>query len=177
MVYGFAKQSRGHAKIYSEVGHGTTVRLYLPREDGTAAPSAPADEEVSVPSGNGETILLVEDDPQLRGIAMRMLSELGYRAIEAADGPAALRHLQEAGAAGSPVALLFTDLVLPAGGNGYQLAEAARERMPELKVLFTSGYSEEFVRRGGWSKSLDKLLTKPYRKQDLGMKLRSLLNA
>jgi CheY-like chemotaxis protein len=172
MVYGFAKQSQGHAKIYSEVGHGTTIRIYLPRE---IAPSSIGCEEcleTPVPKGRAETILVVEDDAKLRALAVRMLTDLGYRAIEAASANAALALA----GGGGPIELLFTDLMLPDGINGYALAEMVRDRRPDIRVLFTSGYSEEFVRSGRGTGPTDDLLTKPYRKQELGRKIRAVLD-
>ncbi|MBV9863431.1 MAG: response regulator [Alphaproteobacteria bacterium] len=171
MVYGFAKQSGGHVKIYSELGRGTTVKLYLPRSEPVRASASETRTRSALPRGNGETVLLVEDDAQLRNVALRMLSELGYQAIAAQDARSALECIEQAGS----VDLLFTDLVLPEGLDGHQLAEQARQANPQLKVLFTSGYSKEFVRRAHWNDSDHELLVKPYRKQELAEKIRCVL--
>jgi PleD family two-component response regulator len=124
MIYGFAKQSQGHAKIYSEVGHGTTVRLYLPRKAATAqSAAAPVRAELKR-TGGSEIILVVEDDADVRAFVVGQLGELGYRVIEAADGPQAQRILES----DQPIDLLFTDVVMPVGMTGRQLADAARRR-------------------------------------------------
>jgi PAS domain S-box-containing protein len=143
MIYGFAKQSGGHAKIYSEVGHGTTVRLYLPR----LANEAKSEAVAVVPShkGGGETILVVEDNPDVRRLVLRQLRDLGYEVIEAANGPEALKILDGDAA----IDLLFTDVVMPGGMTGRQLAEAAKTRRPGMRTLFTSGYTEDSILRLG----------------------------
>jgi PAS domain S-box-containing protein len=173
MIYGFAKQSRGHVKIYSEVGHGTTIRLYLPRagEQVGAEPRAapPARGE---PRG-GETILLVEDDAEVRALAATHLRELGYRVIEARDGREARAIL---GDAGTEIDLLFTDIVMPGGLTGRQLAEEARRRRPNLRALFTSGYTENAVVHHGRLDEGVIFLAKPYRRDDLAAKIRAALD-
>jgi PAS domain S-box-containing protein len=171
MVYGFTKQSGGHVKIYSEVGHGTTVRLYLPR---LSNPSAGADKTSAVAAhkGGGETILVVEDNPDVRRLVLRQLSDLGYDVIEAANGPQALKILDDR----DSIDLLFTDVVMPGGMTGRQLAEAAKGRRPNLKTLFTSGYTEDSILRLG---SLDpgvRVLSKPYRKHELAARIRETLD-
>jgi CheY-like chemotaxis protein len=171
MVYGFMKQSGGHVRIYSEVGHGTTVRLYLPPEPSAAAfineeSAAP----LRLPSGD-ETILVVEDDEQVRQLATGRLSALGYRVVECADGPSALAVLE----AGQPIDLLFTDVVMPGGMNGRELAEQARRRRPALKVLFTSGYAEAALTDRGAVDGAFQILTKPYSKSKLAEKIRATL--
>ena len=163
MVFGFIKQSGGHINIYSEVGVGTTVRLYLPRADaGAEAPSAPAPR--SVVRGRGETVLAVEDNPNLRRVVVRQLTEIGYRVIEAEDARAALELLRQ-----EPVAVLFTDVILPGGTSGYALARHALARWPDLKVVLTSGFPENRIANGGNGSSLKniKLLSKPYRREDI----------
>ena len=171
MIYGFAKQSGGHAKIYSEVGHGTTVRLYLPRltneslRSDSAAAAAPH-------KGGGETILVVEDNPDVRRLVLRQLRDLGYEVIEAANGPQALKILDE----GAAIDLLFTDVVMPGGMTGRQLAEAAKTRRPDLKTLFTSGYTEDSVLRLGKLDPGVRLLSKPYRKHELATRIREALD-
>ena len=146
MIYGFAKQSQGHAKIYSEVGHGTTVRLYLPRKtDGDGASRTRRRRIDHERAAGSETILVVEDDADVRAFVTGQLSDLGYRVIEAADGPQAQRILDS----DQPIDLLFTDVVMPGGMTGRQLADAARARRPGLKAVFTSGYTENSDRPPG----------------------------
>jgi PAS domain S-box-containing protein len=173
MVYGFAKQSRGHVKIYSEVGHGTSVKLYLPRVAGAAALDA---DTLSPPGevhhGGGETILVVEDDAAVRIAAVSILQDLGYRVLQAEDGKAALAILQEA----RPIDLLFTDLIMPNGVSGQDLLRKAREQRPELKVLFTSGYSEHLFKGRGDAERGVPLLNKPYRRQNLAAAIRGVLD-
>jgi PAS domain S-box-containing protein len=170
MVYGFIKQSGGHVKIYSEPGHGTTVKLYLPKAaDGTAATADVPHIAVEHMVGT-ETILVVEDDAKLRGIAVKLVRDLGYRVREADGAKAALAILDET----DDIELLFTDVIMP-NGTGYDLARVARERRPHLKVLFTTGYSEHFVKSGDAADFGAHLITKPYRKQELASKLRSVL--
>jgi len=171
MIYGFAKQSGGHAKIYSEVGHGTTVRLYLPRLANQATVS-----DSTVPTaprkGGGETILVVEDNPDVRRLVLRQLRDLGYDVIEAANGPQALQILD----GGASIDLLFTDVVMPGGMTGRQLAEAAKTRRPDLKTLFTSGYTEDSILRLGKLDPGVRLLSKPYRKNELAARIREALD-
>jgi CheY-like chemotaxis protein len=173
MIYGFAKQSRGHVKIYSEVGHGTTVRLYLPR---LSAGIAPAETAAAAPSEHprgGETILVVEDDVQVRAFVLDQLRDLGYRVIEAADARQAQTILESAAA----IDLLFTDVVMPGGMTGRELAEAAKQRRPGLKTLFTSGYTEDSIQRLGQLDPGVRLLSKPYRRHDLALRIREALDA
>jgi len=171
MVYGFAQQSGGHARIYSELGHGTTVRLYLPRAEAPAAP--PPAKEPPVRSAGSETILVVEDDDMVRHTVAIQLGSLGYRVIEAADGPQALAKLAEA----ERVDLLFTDMVMPRGMNGRQLAEAARRLIPGLRVLFTSGYEREILDPPGHAEGAPDLLRKPYQMAELARMVRKILDA
>jgi signal transduction histidine kinase len=172
MVYGFARQSGGHVKIYSEVGHGTAVRLYLPRHvakglGATAAAATPADQ----PRG-GETIMVVEDDPLVRGLVVAQLMELGYRVLEAPDGPRAQSLLE----GDEPVDLLFTDVVMPGGMTGRQLADAARLRRPAMRTLYTSGYTQDSITHQGKLDPGVHFLSKPYKKQDLALKVRAVLD-
>jgi PAS domain S-box-containing protein len=170
MVYGFVKQSRGHIKIYSEVGHGTAVKMYLPRAQGTdVQPVAPL---VGPENARGsEKILLVEDDEHVRTYARGQLEDLGYRVISAKNGAEALEilvHTQD-------VELLFTDVVMPGGISGRQLAEQAVALYPALKVLFTSGYTENSIVHQGRLDRGVHLLNKPYRRIDLAQKIRAVL--
>ncbi len=171
-VYGFIKQSNGHVKLYSEPGQGTAVKLYLPRllSDRSESPPKPADEQV--PIGNGETILVVEDEPAVREHSVASLRELGYRVLAAGDGHAALRILaRETG-----IAVLFTDVGLPGGMTGRQLAEAARAQRPDLKVLYTTGYARNAIVHGGVLDPGTELLPKPFSYAALATKIRAVLD-
>ena len=170
MVYGFVKQSRGHAKIYSEVGNGTTVKLYLPRGHADGALQATA-EELQVVGGD-EQILVVEDDDLVRQHLQAQLRLLGYRVTGAASGRAALEVLKQM----HHIDLLFTDIVMPGGMNGRQLAEAARALRPGIKVLFTSGYTENAIVHHDRLDPGVHLLGKPYRRQELAAKVRKVLD-
>ncbi|HEX5678607.1 MAG TPA: PAS domain-containing protein [Alcanivorax sp.] len=171
MVYGFVKQSRGHIKIYSEPGEGTTVKLYLPRADREdERPAAPPVSPVRF-SNRAETVLLVEDDDAVRDQAARQLQDLGYRVISASDGEAALAMLQE-----QDVDLLFTDVIMPGGPNGPELARLARQRRPGLPVLYTSGYTENAIVHQGRLDPGVHLLEKPYHRDELARKVRDALN-
>ena len=170
MVYGFVKQSNGHIKIYSEEGHGTSIKLYLPRAAGkTAGRDLPAADEFN---GSGETILVVEDDPLVRQYASAQLAQLGYRAILTANGPEALAEIEK----GLAFDLLFTDVIMPGGMNGRQLADAARVQRPQLRVLFSSGYTEDALFHHGRLDPGVLLLPKPYRRSDLARMIRRALN-
>jgi len=171
MVFGFVKQSGGHVQAYSEVGLGTTLRLYLPRgaRDAAddAAPAAPV-----LPRGH-ETVLAVEDNRALRRILVRQLQDLGYRVLEAEDAKSAIAILDRE----NDVDLLFTDIVLPGGVNGSELARMAAAMRAELKVLFTSGFPEAAFGPGGALPTGASLLVKPYRKDELAQRLRESLAA
>jgi signal transduction histidine kinase len=168
MVYGFAKQSGGSMQIRTSPGHGTAVKLFFPRIDASHGNDAPAADPVAAPAG-GETILVVEDDDMVRAYVEKELKELGYRVIVARNGPAALAILRTP----EEIHLLFTDVVMPGGMFGPELARQALKLRPHLKILFTSGYSEQPVN------SLDgietRILNKPYRRTDLAFMLRSVL--
>jgi len=169
MVYGFVKQSGGHVALYSEIGLGTAIRLYLPRAAGEAQPATavPAD----MPRGS-ETVLVVEDQPGVRDFVVRQLNGLGYRTLEAGSAADALPALVE----GDAVDLLFTDVVLPGGVDGFALARTARARRPALKVLFTSGYSETAFADALTHDPGLRLLSKPYRVADLARAVRAALD-
>jgi signal transduction histidine kinase/CheY-like chemotaxis protein len=173
-VYGFVKQSGGHAKIYSELGEGTTVRLYFPRLLLGADAIEPAPVAMPAPrSDAGEIVLLVEDDPDVCAATGEMLRELGYGVIEAPDGATALRLLAER----QDIRLLFTDVGLPGGMNGRQLADASRQRRPDLPVLFTTGYARNaIVHHGRLDPGID-LLIKPFTYAALAKKLRQILES
>ena len=172
MVYGFVRQSGGHVRIQSEVGAGTVVQLYLPRSmiaavAADAAPLAPQD----LPAGK-ETILFVEDDPLVRQHTGRQIVALGYAIIAAENANEALALIED----GCVPDLLFTDVVMPGGMNGRQLAVEARKRRPSLLVLYTSGYTENAIVHHGRLDPGVLLLVKPYRKSDLARLIRVALN-
>ena len=170
-VHGFVHQSGGHVKIYSEVGVGTTVKLYLPRLVG-AQPAEPADTAEQALNGDRELVLVVEDEDAVRAMSAEVLRELGYRVIEADGAAAALTQLD-----GHPeVALLFSDIVMPEV-NGAKLAELARQRRPGLKVLFTTGYSRDAVVHNGVIGPGVDLIGKPFTVEDLSLKVRAVLDA
>ena len=170
MVYGFIRQSRGHVKIYSEPGHGTTVRLYVPRLKAPSAVEAKPASPGHAPHPVGEeTILLVEDNNDVRRTIARQLGELGYHVREAKDGQEALQMLD------ADIHLLFTDVVMPGGMLGYELAQRAILRRPGLKILFTSGYAHLSLRGSSDLINDANFLSKPFRKRELAIKVRSLL--
>ncbi len=169
MVYGFVKQSGGHVKIYSEVGHGTTIKLYLPRA------MEAEDVEVAVDTGpitgGTETVLVVEDDAEVRATVVELLSDLGYRVLKAVDAQSALNVIES----GIPIDLLFTDVVMPGTLKSPELARKARERLPDIAVLFTSGYTENSIVHGGRLDKGVELLSKPYTREALARKFRHVL--
>jgi signal transduction histidine kinase/DNA-binding response OmpR family regulator len=169
MAYGFVKQSHGHIKIDSRVGQGTSIRIYLPRA---------AEEEVALRprslapvAGGSETILVVEDDPAVQATVVDMLTGLGYDVVMARDGASALDIL----AGGAAVDLLFTDVVMPGPLRSPELARQARSLLPQLQVLFTSGYTQDAIVHGGRLDAGVELLSKPYRREDLARRIRDLL--
>jgi PAS domain S-box-containing protein len=169
MVFGFMKQSNGHINVYSEEGVGTTFRLYLPRAM-EAAGRTDALRTTAFALGGAETILAVEDNPGLRNLVVRQLKQLGYRCLEAEDGPSALKMLES-----NDVDLLFSDVIMPGGMSGYELGRIARTRWPKIKVLLTSGFPEEKINGNGKPPWNMRLLLKPYRKEDLALMLREVL--
>jgi PAS domain S-box-containing protein len=171
-VYGFVKQSGGHVKIYSEVGQGTTVKIYLPRLADTALPEDSSDRQPYPEAAAEETILVLEDDEDVRSYSVDILRELGYRVVEAHDGPAALRLLEQ----NPRVDLLFTDVVLPGGMTGAQVAAQARATRPNLKVLFTTGYARNAIIHHGRLDKGVQLITKPFSFEDLAAKVRDILD-
>jgi signal transduction histidine kinase/CheY-like chemotaxis protein len=175
-IYGYLKQSGGHAKIYSEAGHGTTIKLYFPRYFGTERQSASGivpTPELMFPGGQpDDVVLVVEDEPGVRATTVETLSELGYTVLAAAEGAEALRMLGER----ADVKLLFTDMVMP-GMTGRELADSAVERLPGLKVLYTTGYTRNGIVHGGKLKAGVELLPKPFTADQLARKVRSVLDA
>jgi CheY-like chemotaxis protein len=171
MVYGFVKQSGGHVTIYSEVGHGTTINLYFPRADAAAVgPAADKIEGRADPHAR-ETILVVEDDERVRHLTIRRLKMIGYQVLEASDGPTALDILRTEEA----IDLVFTDLIMPGGLSGREVAIRARQMKPGIKVLLTSGYAEELVHGDDLQREQLKVLRKPYQQADLVAALREAL--
>jgi PAS domain S-box-containing protein len=173
-VYGFVKQSGGHVKIQSEVGHGTTVKIYLPRF--SAAEESAADDDLTgtpLRSAASETILVVEDDEDLRANTKEILRELGYRTLDAGTGGDALKLLQ----AHPEIQLLFSDVVLPGGMNGRQLADKARACRSDLKILFTTGYARDAIVHEGRLDAGLQLITKPFTYAALASKIRDALDA
>jgi PAS domain S-box-containing protein len=169
MVYGFVKQSNGHVKIYSEVGHGTTVKLYLPRIDQEEDVLTSVD--TASLKGGSETILIAEDDDEVRSMAIDMLRELGYRVLTAKDAASALTVVES----GVPIDLLFTDVVMPGLLKSPELARKARQRLPSIAVLFTSGYTENAIVHGGRLDAGVELLPKPYTREALARKIRAVM--
>ncbi|MBA4111322.1 MAG: hybrid sensor histidine kinase/response regulator [Leptothrix sp. (in: Bacteria)] len=169
MVYGFVKQSGGHIKVYSEVGEGTTIKLYLPRV--MQAEDILAD-TASVPATGGhETILVVEDDEDVRETVVAILADLGYRVLKARDATSALSVIDS----GMPIDVLFTDVVMPGPLRSPELARKARERLPHVAVLFTSGYTENAIVHGGRLDPGVELLSKPYAREALARKIRHVI--
>ena len=173
MIYGFARQSGGQVRIYSEVGQGTMVCVYLPRHYGEGSDAmTEADRSDGAPRAvEGETVLVVDDEPTVRMLVTDVLGDLGYGALEAEDGPSGLKILQT----GARIDLLVTDVGLPSGMNGRQVADAARVLRPGLKVLFITGYAENAVVGNGHLEPGMAVLTKPFAMDDLATKIRSLI--
>jgi PAS domain S-box-containing protein len=172
MVYGFVKQSQGHIKVYSEEGHGTTIKIYIPRCS-SEAKTASQSIVTSFPAPDGkETILLVEDDENVREIASSLLSSMGYQVLQAESGRAALQILAKR----DDIDLLFTDMVMPGGMTGAELANQALGVHPQLKVLYTSGYTDMSIFDNGLLQSGSNVLSKPYRKDELAHLVRDTLD-
>jgi PAS domain S-box-containing protein len=173
MIYGFARQSGGQLRLYSEPGQGAMVCLYLPRHHAQEDGDDHGAEQTLVPrSEQGETVLVVDDEPTVRMLVTEVLEELGYRAIEAGDGAAGLRVLQS----DTRIDLLITDVGLPGGMNGRQLADAARQGRPRLKVLFITGYAENAVVGNGHLEPGMHVLTKPFAMETLASRIKDIIN-
>ncbi len=171
-VYGFVKQSGGHVRLYSEIGLGTTVKLYLRRYAGGAAPIVEVRRAEVTPLGApGETILVVEDDAKVRATSVETLRLLGYAVIEAEDGPSALRVIET----DADISLLFTDVVMP-GMSGRELTEAAQRLRPSLRTLYTTGYTRNSIVHGGRLDPGVDLIQKPFAIDQLARKLRTVLD-
>jgi PAS domain S-box-containing protein len=170
MVFGYIKQSGGHISVYSELGIGTTFRLYLPKSsDGSIV--VPSSKPASLPRGHGELVLAVEDNAALRRILVRQLRDLGYRVAEAENAVTALGVLQQ-----QKVDLLFTDVVMPGEFDGFDLAREARGRWPNMRILLTSGFPQAKLNGNRDETATIRVLSKPYRKEDLARALRQALD-
>jgi CheY-like chemotaxis protein len=169
MVYGFVKQSGGHVKIYSEIGQGTTVKVYLPRS------VADEDREVVIQGGpvvgGTETVLVVEDDEEVRNTVIETLTDLGYRVLSAKDAQAGLNVVES----GIAIDVIFTDVVMPGTLKSREMARRAKERLPGLAVLFTSGYTENSIVHGGILDVGVELLSKPYTREALAQRMRHVI--
>jgi CheY-like chemotaxis protein len=176
MVYGFVKQSHGHIKIYSEVGEGTTIKMYFPRSADQHATPDPVSRErrEAVPGSNGnETILLVEDDETVNRFGCEVLTELGYNVVSAQDGNDALLKFERH----PEIKMLFTDVILPGGMNGRQLATEIEMRRNSIKVLFATGYTRNAIVHHGRLDPGVEVLMKPYSYEALATKIRAILDA
>jgi CheY-like chemotaxis protein len=172
-VYGFVRQSAGHVKIYSELGEGTTLKIYLPRYAGDDVHHEASQRGSESNDAIGaETILVAEDDEALRSFTIEILGELGYRVLDAANGPKALEIIDR----DEDIDLLFTDVVMRGGINGRELANEAKRRRPKLKVLFTTGYTRNAIIHHGRLDPGVNLIGKPYTVTELGARIRALLD-
>jgi DNA-binding NtrC family response regulator len=172
MVYGFAKQSGGQVRIYSELGQGTTVKIYMPRHVGKTAEPADEAETAELPRAEkGETVLVVDDEPSIRMLIGDTLSELGYRAIEVADAASGLKVLES----DVNIDLLVTDVALSGGMNGKDMADAARAKRPKLKVLFITGYAENAAITNGHLEPRTEVMSKPFAMDKLAARIRSMI--
>jgi CheY-like chemotaxis protein len=171
MVHGFARQSGGQVRIYSEIGKGTTICLYLPRFVGELDAEEALDENPAVGGAYGETVLVIDDEAPIRMLIADVLKEAGYRMLEAGDGPSGLKILHSS----VGVDLLITDVGLPGGMNGRQVADAARLTRPDLKVLFITGYAENAVVGNGHLDVGMEVITKPFAMSALGARVREII--
>ena len=170
--YGFVKQCGGHVTIYSEVGHGTTFNLYFPRADQPPLAKTGDKGKEAAQYRTRETILVVEDDARVRQLTLRRLKLIGYQVLEANDGPRAIAILDR----DQSIDLVFTDLIMPGGMSGHDVAVRAQELRPSIKVLLTSGYAEELVHGDDLERTQFKVLRKPYHLSDLEAALREVLS-
>jgi signal transduction histidine kinase/CheY-like chemotaxis protein len=171
MVYGFARQSHGHVRIYSEIGQGTMVCVYLPRHRGEEDEDAPVTPEAAVEAEAGETVLVIDDEPSVRMLMVDALTDLGYACLEAGDGPSGLKVLESR----TRVDLLVTDVGLPGGLNGRQVADTTRALRPDLRILFVTGYAENAVLNHGHIEHGMEVLTKPFAVDELRRRVALLL--
>jgi CheY-like chemotaxis protein len=172
MVYGFVKQTGGHVKVYSEIGFGTTVKIYLPRANMMQKTETQTESvDAKLPEGN-ELILVVEDNERMRAVTLKQLTDLGYRSLAAENAKAALSLLDQH----PEIDLLFTDVIMPGGMTGCELAREVKKRRPSLRILLTSGYTAQAVANGCHDLAGLELLQKPFRKVELAAKLRQMLD-
>ena len=171
MIYGFVQQSGGHIDLRSEVGQGTTVTIYLPRHLGAVDGEAEVDAAAGLAPKGSAVVLVVEDELPIRMVIADVLSDLGYTVLQAGDGRSGLRILE----AGTLVDLLITDVGLPGGMNGRQLADAARQHRPDLKVLFITGYAESAGVRNGLMEQGMQVMTKPFALEALAAKIQGII--
>jgi CheY-like chemotaxis protein len=174
MIYGFVRQSNGQIRVYSELGRGTTMSLYFPRRHGDATGGETLEEAAAgFGTGYGETVLIIDDEPTVRLLVVDALQDAGYRILEAADGPGALKILQS----DTRIDLLVTDVGLPGGMNGRQVADAGRALRPNLKVLFITGYAENAVVGNGHLERGMQVITKPFAIDALANRVRDMIDA
>jgi CheY-like chemotaxis protein len=173
MIYGFAQQSGGAVRIYSELGQGTNVCIYLPRHWGEAEQKNQLADTAEIPRGDGETVLIVDDEPTVRMLVAEVLSDLGYNALEAEDGASGLKVLNS----DARIDLLVTDVGLPGGLNGRQVADAGRSVRPGLKVLFITGYAENAVLSHGHLDPGMHVMTKPFAMDAIATRIRELIES
>jgi CheY-like chemotaxis protein len=174
MIYGFAKQSNGQVRIYSELDHGTTVKIYLPRHVGKSTDQTVEIDRAEAPRAEqGETVLVVDDEPTIRMVIGDTLAELGYRTIEVADAASGLKLLDS----DVKIDLLITDVGLPGGMNGKEMVDAARAKRPKLKVLFITGYAENAAITNGHLEPGMEVMSKPFSMDKLAARIRSIIEA
>jgi CheY-like chemotaxis protein len=178
MIHGFVNQSKGHVRIYSELGHGTTAKIYLPRKEGAtrieSTPPAAREESAQIPRARpGEVVLIVEDDGDVRDSSIALLEDLGFSVLAAGNGVEALAHLQGS----QRIDILFTDVVLPQGMNGRMLSLEAAALRPALPVLFTTGYARNAIIHDGRLDPDVQFLAKPYTQEEMAHKLRSVIDS
>ncbi len=172
MIYGFARQSNGHVTIASKPGQGTSVKLYLPRHHGEPTAENAPGVDMTEPVATGETVLVIEDEPVVRGVLLEMLGEQGYRTLEAVDGPSGLKILRS----GEPIDLLITDVGLP-GITGRHVADQARDSRPDLKILFITGYAESVALADGFLQPGMEMITKPFDLDNLARQIRAMTSS
>jgi len=172
-IYGFAKQSGGGVTIYSEVGRGTVVNIYLPRTDAASPAGEHTDRDPGVANARRQTILVVEDNPDVRDVTIARLEDMGFSTVNAGSGPTAIAVLE----AGTPVDLVFSDVVMAGGMSGYDVVRWVRDNRPGLRILLTSGFVTEIAKREDAAGDSPKVLRKPYSRAELAVALRDALNA
>jgi CheY-like chemotaxis protein len=172
MIYGFARQSGGQVRIYSEIGQGTTMCLYFPRYASDVVDEPVSEAAANFDGGHGETVLVVDDEVIIRMLILDVLTDAGYRTLEAVDGLSGLKWLES----DARIDLLVTDVGLPGGMNGRQMADAARIHRPQLKVLFITGYAENALVGNGQLDPGMQVITKPFAVEALGSKIRDMID-